>query len=106
MGEAEELDGADEKITEDIDGLNGDPRSRFSITYNDADIEVINSGKEPALFKEGLPVVLEGRWNDDGTAYLSDRILVKHTEDYKEKDEDGDYEEEHPERVDEEADSP
>lgn len=105
VGEPEELSGDRSELNEDIDGLGGDPRSRFTITYNDVDIEVVNSGKEPSLFKEGLPVVLEGRWNDEGTAYLSDRILVKHTEDYKEKDTDGTYEEEHPDRADVEAES-
>lgn len=89
------------KVTDESPG-------RFTITYNDVDVDVINSGKEPTLFKEGLPVVLEGRWNDDGTAYLSDRILVKHTEDYKERDgdDDGTYEEDHPDRVDAETEAP
>jgi len=77
---------------------------RFTIEYNDVSVDIVNTGKEPALFKAGLPVVLEGHWNEAGTAYLSDRILVKHTEDYKEKD-DGHYEEKHPERVDDEAGS-
>ena len=37
---------------------------------------------EPAeLFQEGIPVVLEGRWQGD--VFASDRILVKHTSEYK-----------------------
>lgn len=105
-GEPVDLDDAAAALDVDVEGLTGDPRSRFTVTYNDVDVLVVNSGKEPALFKEGLPVVLEGRWNDDGTAYLSDRILVKHTEDYKEKDPDGSYEEEHPDRVEVETEKP
>ena len=34
----------------------------------------------PELFEPGQPVVLEGAW--DGDVYASDRILVKHSEEY------------------------
>ena len=89
-------------ITGDFDKTEGNKPGHFTIAYNGESIAVINTGKEPALFKAGLPVVLEGHWNEEGTAYLSDRILVKHTEDYKEKD-DGTYDEQHPDRVDDEG---
>lgn len=79
----------------------GNEPSRFTVAYNDVEVDVVHTGSEPALFKEGLPVVVEGRWNDAGTAFDSDRILVKHTEDYEEND-DGEYEEENPDRVPEE----
>ncbi|MBA3280869.1 MAG: cytochrome c maturation protein CcmE, partial [Acidimicrobiia bacterium] len=55
---------------------------------------------EPALFKAGIPVVVEGHWNAEGTAFESSRLLVKHTEDY-EKQDDGNYSDENPDRVEE-----
>ncbi len=72
----------------------------FDVAYQGVAVTVRHTGKEPALFKPGLPVVAEGSWNATGTEFDSDRLLVKHTEDYKAADQDGDYEEEHPDRVD------
>jgi cytochrome c-type biogenesis protein CcmE len=80
----------------------GDEPTTFVVAYNEVDVKVVHTGSEPALFKAGLPVVVEGRWNSAGTAFDSDRLLVKHTEDYKKAD-DGDYEEENPDRVDADA---
>lgn len=80
----------------------GDEPTTFVVAYNGAEVKVVHTGSEPALFKAGLPVVVEGRWNDAGTAFDSDRLLVKHTEDYKKAD-DGEYEEKHPDRVDDDA---
>lgn len=72
----------------------------FDVAYSGVAVEVRHTGKEPALFKPGLPVVAEGSWNATGTRFDSDRLLVKHTEDYKKADTDEDeYETEHPDRV-------
>ena len=76
----------------------GDEPSRFTIAYHGVEVKVIHTGSEPALFKPGLPVVMEGHWNAAGTAFDSTRILVKHTEDYK-KEDDGKYQQENPDRV-------
>ena len=57
----------------------------FTIAYNGVRVAVEHSGSEPALFKPGIPVVLEGRWAPDGSAFLSDRIEVKHGEEYREE---------------------
>ncbi|HVE47956.1 MAG TPA: cytochrome c maturation protein CcmE [Acidimicrobiales bacterium] len=46
-----------------------------------ATVDVIHRGDPPELFKPGIPVVLEGRWSGDH--YASDRIMVKHTNEYK-----------------------
>jgi cytochrome c-type biogenesis protein CcmE len=54
-----------------------------------ATVAVAHSGDPPELFQPGIPVVLEGHW--EGDHYASDRILVKHTSEYRA---------EHPERVD------
>ncbi len=86
---------------EPVRGEGSEPTT-FTVTYNDVDVKVVHTGSEPALFKAGLPVVVEGRWNAAGTAFDSDRLLVKHTEDYQKADK-GDYEEQHPERVDPDA---
>jgi cytochrome c-type biogenesis protein CcmE len=59
-------------------GANG---ARFSIEENGATVDVVHQGDPPELFREGMPVVLEGRWRGD--RYESDRILVKHSEEYK-----------------------
>ena len=44
---------------------------------------VYNGNEPPELFREGIPVVLEGRW--DGDVYASDLIMVKHTTEYREQ---------------------
>lgn len=72
----------------------------FDVAYRGVSVTIRHTGKEPALFKPGLPVVAEGRWNDAGTEFDSDRLLVKHTEDYKKADVDRkEYEQQHPDRV-------
>ena len=41
----------------------------------------MHEGDPPELFQPGIPVVLEGRWSGDH--FASDRIMVKHSEQYK-----------------------
>ena len=67
---------------------------RFTIAFNGVRVVVAHSGSQPALFKPGIPVVLDGRWSPDGKEFLSDRIEVKHSENYVAK---------HPDRVDPKA---
>jgi cytochrome c-type biogenesis protein CcmE len=55
----------------------------FDIEFNNVRVHVQHQGDPPELFQAGLPVVLEGHWSSDGTFFSSDRILVKHTEEYK-----------------------
>jgi cytochrome c-type biogenesis protein CcmE len=55
---------------------------RFEITDGKATIPVVQTGDTPGLFKEGAPVVCEGRWSK-GAAFDSDRILIKHGSEYK-----------------------
>ncbi len=52
----------------------------FDITANGVNVAVVHRGDPPELFKPGIPVVLEGRF--DGSHFASDRILVKHSETY------------------------
>lgn len=76
----------------------------FTVAYHGVAVKVRHTGKEPALFRPGLPVVCEGRWNTAGTEFESDRLLVKHTADYKKADT-GNYEKEHPDRIEPKADA-
>ena len=64
----------------------------FTITSNGTAVDVLHHGDPPELFKPGIPVVLEGRFDRDRAAprFLSDRIMVKHSENYIAR---------HPERV-------
>ena len=74
----------------------------FVVTYNGAEVAVHHRGDPPELFKADIPVVLEGRYalpagadpsGDAGAEmaaaqpadllFESDRMLVKHTEEYQ-----------------------
>ena len=63
-------------------------RVAFNIESKGVVVPVSHAGDPPELFKPGIPVVLEGRF--DGDHFASDRILVKHSETYVA---------DHPERV-------
>src|SRR3954451_24974160 len=54
----------------------------FTISFNGKSIPVQHRGDPPELFKAGVPVVLEGHFQGD--FFESDRILIKHTAEYKE----------------------
>jgi cytochrome c-type biogenesis protein CcmE len=71
--------------------------AEFDVTYNEVSVSVRHAGSTPELFQPGIPVVLEGAWADraEGDHFVSDRILVKHTEE---------YEAEHEDRLDEAED--
>ncbi len=56
---------------------------RFEIISAGEVVPVVHRGDPPELFKAGIPVVLEGHWQGD--VYASDRILVKHTTEYREE---------------------
>jgi len=55
----------------------------FVVEENDAEIAVHHVGDPPELFKPSIPVVLEGHF--EGKTFQSDRILVKHTAEYREE---------------------
>jgi cytochrome c-type biogenesis protein CcmE len=58
----------------------------FEVTFNGVVVPVQHRGAPPDLFREGMPVVLEGHWQGD--AFESDEILVRHDEVYEEENED------------------
>ena len=52
----------------------------FTLTSKSVEVPVRHRGDPPELFRPGIPVVLEGRFQGD--YFTSDRILVKHSETY------------------------
>jgi cytochrome c-type biogenesis protein CcmE len=60
----------------------------FTVAYNGVRVLAHHDGDPPELFKPGIPVVLEGRWDTSGDFFASDRILVKHSEEYEAENED------------------
>lgn len=73
---------------------------RFRIEKNGTEVLVTHRGDPPELFQPNIPVVLEGRFAPGQTRpadgrvarFDSDRVMVKHTNEYRE---------ENPDRVDE-----
>jgi cytochrome c-type biogenesis protein CcmE len=63
---------------------------RFAVAYNGVEVQVDHSGTPPDMFRQGIPVVLEGHWNPSGAVFDSDRMLIKHDESYESQD---DYQE-------------
>ena len=72
----------------------------FTIVFDGVLVDVVSTGTPPDLFDEGIPVVLEGKWIEgplpdpdyifrnganDGWWFSTDRILVKHDNDYREE---------------------
>jgi cytochrome c-type biogenesis protein CcmE len=55
----------------------------FEVAFNGVRVEAHHEGDPPELFEPGIPVVLEGRWDPSGDWFDSDRILVKHSAEYK-----------------------
>jgi cytochrome c-type biogenesis protein CcmE len=55
----------------------------FVVTYNHAEVSVVHRGDPPQMFDEGMPVVLEGRWDRAADVFSSDRMLIKHDENYE-----------------------
>ena len=56
----------------------------FVITdFKGNEIDVQHKGIKPDLFREGQGVVVEGRLSADGKNFTADRLMVKHSEEYK-----------------------
>ncbi|MGZ4801992.1 MAG: cytochrome c maturation protein CcmE [Acidimicrobiia bacterium] len=56
----------------------------FNVTDGKKTVTVVHHGDRPVLFKNGAPVVCEGKWRSPtaGAPFESDRILIKHGSDY------------------------
>jgi len=58
----------------------------FTVEFHCATVPVHHSGTQPALLKDGIPVVLEGAFvAGSAKTFDSDRILIRHTEQYRTK---------------------
>jgi cytochrome c-type biogenesis protein CcmE len=55
---------------------------RFRVTDGKATATVVHTGDPPELFKPGAPVVCEGHWGS-GAAFDSDRIMIRHGNEYR-----------------------
>ena len=55
----------------------------FDVEYHCAKVHVRHEGDPPELFKPGIPVVLEGAFAASGDVYESDRMLIRHTSEYR-----------------------
>lgn len=55
---------------------------RFEITDGRKTATVEHVGDPPSLFEDGAPVVCEGRWGADA-AFASDRIMIRHGNEYE-----------------------
>ncbi|MGH9050382.1 MAG: cytochrome c maturation protein CcmE [Acidimicrobiia bacterium] len=55
---------------------------RFEVTDGKATADVVHRGDPPDLFEDGAPVVCEGSWGH-GDTFSSDRILIKHGNEYE-----------------------
>ena len=54
----------------------------FLVTDGNQSVQVHNEGSPPELFKDGAPVVCEGRWDTSFAFFASDDILIKHGAEY------------------------
>ncbi|MGH7357397.1 MAG: cytochrome c maturation protein CcmE [Candidatus Rokuibacteriota bacterium] len=70
-------------ITETADGV------QFQLTEGGDRVTIEHVGDPPDLFEDGAPVVCEGRWAD-GLNFSSDRILIKHDNEYRPPDAEND----------------
>jgi len=52
----------------------------FRVANNGIEVPVVHTGDPPEMFRADIAVVLEGHFQ--GTTFASDRILVKHSENY------------------------
>jgi cytochrome c-type biogenesis protein CcmE len=55
---------------------------RFTITDGTSDIAVHSKGAPPQMFRDGMGVVVEGRYRNDGV-FNSTNLLVKHSNEYR-----------------------
>jgi len=54
---------------------------RFLLEDEETEIRVHSEGAPPAMFQEGMGVVVEGRYGADGV-FESDNLMVKHSNEY------------------------
>jgi cytochrome c-type biogenesis protein CcmE len=70
-------------VLDDVAPRANDEGVTFTIKFNGVELPVEHDGDPPELFEPGTPVVLEGEFGGSLEAFMSDRILVKHSEEYE-----------------------
>lgn len=55
---------------------------RFTVTDGKSDIPVHSTGVPPQMFRDGMGVVVEGRYHTDGV-FTSSNLIVKHSNEYR-----------------------
>jgi len=55
---------------------------RFTITDGTSDIAVASKGAPPQMFRDGMGVVVEGRYRHDGV-FNCTNLIVKHSNEYR-----------------------
>lgn len=63
---------------------------RFAVTDGKATVPVVATSVPPAMFREGIGVLVEGTMTTSGE-FETDRLLVKHDNQYRAPSEDEDY---------------
>lgn len=56
--------------------------TEFDISFNGAVLPVHYDGEPGGIFKECIPVVVHGHFDDEGEVFLGDRVEVKHSDEY------------------------
>jgi cytochrome c-type biogenesis protein CcmE len=89
-----------EEIVADTVIVDGNEYTPFTVAFDGVKVDVVSEGTPPELFDKGVPVVLEGQWvrgripisgyvfpdgANDGWWFSTDRILVKHDNDYRDE---------------------
>jgi cytochrome c-type biogenesis protein CcmE len=86
VAERSELGERNFRMQGELVGTNGTDATGallFTMAFGDATAQVRHVGDEPSdLFEEGQKLVVDGYW--DGEVFLSNQILVKHSEEYVE----------------------
>jgi cytochrome c-type biogenesis protein CcmE len=55
---------------------------RFTITDGTSEVAVASKGAPPQMFRDGMGVVVEGRYRADGT-FNCTNLMVKHSNEYR-----------------------
>lgn len=54
----------------------------FVVTNGEKDIKVEYANPLPELLKDGVPTVVEGKWNNNKTLFIASSVMVKHGSEY------------------------
>lgn len=69
-----------------VDWSPGEQTLKFRLTDGDATVLVHSTGSPPQMFKEGIGVVVEGQYDPQGV-FHTDRVMIKHSNEYRAPDE-------------------